>query len=288
LGVQAAAACVIAVVAVVPVRAQSDVPDRVTVRIAHAQNADLQRRFGRLLVDDGRDLEVDPAAGVDEARQTLLRRASLYEAVGAFAQAEADLTSVVGLSPQAAASYAARGYFYMRRARFGDALADFLLAARLDPSNPRLRFAAGRVQSALGDYPEAIGFYDQAIRLAPREPSFLIARAEARIHLDQPRRAKADYDRAINLHLPRSSDRYYAFLGRGYVALLEADYTEAVADFGSVLEIDPRAVNALLWRGYAREMAGQSALALDDYERAVRVDPTDHWARASLQRLRSN
>jgi predicted TPR repeat methyltransferase len=43
-----------------------------------------------------------------------------------------------------------------------------------------------------------------------------------------------------------------------------------------------------LWRGYAREKGGQVALALDDYERAVAVDPSDRFARANLARLRSN
>lgn len=287
-GLWAAAALAVVVIAGSPLRAQSSLSDHLSATMSRAQNSDLHRRFGRALIDYGRDLEVDPAAAVGDARQTLLRRAALYEAVKELAKAEADLTAALQLSPPAAELYAARAYFYMRRGRFADALDDFLAGARLAPDNARLRFGAGRVQAALGNYAAAIGFYDAAIRLGPRDPTFYVARAEAYIHLDQPRGAWADYDQALDIKLPRASDRYYAFLGRGYASLMMADYAGAIADFDSALAIDPRAINALLWRGYAREHDGQAALALDDYERAATVDPHDRSARANLQRLRSN
>ena len=82
--------------------------------------------------------------------------------------------------------------------------------------------------------------------------------------------------------------RYYAYLGRGLASLLMTKYANAIADFDNALAVDPRAVNAFLWRGYAREKGGQVAAALDDYERAVAADPGDRVARANLQRLRSN
>jgi len=120
--------------------------------MSHAQTGDLQRRFGRALVDDGRELEIDPAAGAGEARQTLLRRAALYEAIKDYAKAETDLTAAVQLAPPAAELYATRGYFYMRRGRFPDALGDSSPARGSRPATRRLRFGAGRVQAALGNY----------------------------------------------------------------------------------------------------------------------------------------
>ena len=271
-----------------PVRAQSSLSEHLAATISQARNSDLHRRFGHALIDYGRDLEIEPSAAVGDARQTLLRRAALYEAVKEFAKAEADLTTAVQLSPPAPELYATRAYYYMRRGRFADALNDFLTGARLAPDNARLRFGAGRAAAALGNYAAAVGFYDVAIRLGGREATFYVARAEAHIRLDQPRSAWVDYDQAIEIKLMRASDRYYAFLGRGYASLLMADYAGAITDFDNALAIDPQAINALLWRGYAREQGGQASLALDDYERAVTVDPKDRWARANLRRLRSN
>jgi len=269
-------------------RAQSDVPEPVQRAALQSQSNDVQRRFGKKLTEAGRDLAIDPAAGAGEARETLLRRAALYEKIKDFSRAESDLAAAVQLDPASADLYLARGYFYMRRSRFTDALGDFLLAMKFSPDAARGRFAAGRAQAALGNYAAALGYYDGAIKLARRDPTYYLARAEAYVRLDQPRLAWADFDSAIAIKLPRKADRYYAFLGRGFASLMMADYTNAIADFDSAIALDPRAVNALLWRGYARERSGQVALALDDYERAASVEPGDRLARANLQRLRSN
>lgn len=282
------AAMAVAMVAAPWARAQDSLSDRITRVLQQGQTNDLQRRFGGMLVDNNRDLEIDPAAGVSEARQTLLRRAAVYEKIKDFERAESDLTTALQLEPPTVELYVARGYFYMRRSRFTEALGDFLLATRLSPDSARARFAAGRARAGLGDYTAALGDYDAAIKLARRDPIYYLARAEAYIRLDQPRDAWTDFDNAIAIRLPRATDRYYAYLGRGYASLMMSDYANAITDFDSAVAIDPRAVNALVWRGYAREMNGQGALALDDYERATSVDPRDRLARANLQRLRSN
>jgi tetratricopeptide (TPR) repeat protein len=255
---------------------------------APAQVNDLQQRFGRVLVDKGRGLEIEPGASVDETRRTLLHRAAVFEDVREYATAEESLTQALQLTPPTAAAYSARGYYYMRRGRYGDAVADFISATRVEPENARLHYAAGRAQSALGYYAEAVTSYDEAIRLAPHDATLYLARAEARIHLDQPGPARNDYDRAIDNQLRSPTDRYFAFLGRGYSFLLQSDYPGAIADFGNALAIDPGSLNALMWRAYAHERVGQAALALDDYERAAAVAPSDRLARNNIQRLRSN
>ncbi len=283
-----AAAFAATIVLAAPAWAQSHSSDHPVRMASQAPGSDLQQRFGHVLVDEGRNLTVDPGASTDETRQVLLRRAAVLESVQEFTSAEANLTQAVQMSPPAAAADLARGYFYMRRGRFTAALGDFLVAVRIDPANARLRYAAARAQSALGDYAAAAALYGEAIQLAPREPTFYLARAEARIHLDQAEGARADYDHAIAMRLPRPTDRYFAFLGRGYSSLMQADYSGAIADFDSAIALDPASMNALLWRGYAREKAGQVDLALADYERAVALDPRDRLARENLQRLRSN
>jgi tetratricopeptide (TPR) repeat protein len=269
---------------------QSELPTQVATaaQANDLQQTDLQRRFGRALVDEGRDLVLNPGASMDEVRRTLLRRAAVYEDVQEFAQAEGELTKALQRTPPIGDTYAARGYFYMRRGRFADAIGDFVAGMQIDPDNPRMHFAAGRAESALGDYAAAVTYYDEAIKLAAREPTYYLARAEARIHLDQMAGARTDYDRAIANRLARPTDRYFAFLGRGYSSLMQADYVGAIADFGAAIEINPGSLNALMWRGYARERVGQIKLALDDYERAAAVDPHDRLARDNLQRLRSN
>jgi tetratricopeptide (TPR) repeat protein len=270
-----------------PARAQS-LSDKLARTITNAQQTDLQRRFGTALVDDGRTLQLDPHTDVGTQRQTLMRRASLYEAMNDFDSAETDLTAALDLAAPTAVLYAKRGYFYMRRGRYRDALGDFAMGTRLDPADPRLRFAQARAQVALGNDAAALGCYDEAIKLDDGVAAFYLARAETQIRLNQPGLAVADYSRAIDLKLTSPADRFFAFLGRGFASLRLADNRSAIADFDSALALDPNAVEALLWRGYARERDGRNDLALNDYERAATVDPADRSARANVQRLRSN
>ncbi len=286
--VMAIAALAAALLGSPPAGAQSGLGGAIARTILQGQNSELHRRFGRALIDQGRDLEIDPSAGIDEARQALLRRAALYEKLKDYPNAEASLSSAVQIAPRRAELYAMRGYFYMRRSRFTEAFGDFAYGMELSPEDARVRFGAGRAQAALGNWAESVGYYDGAIKIVRRDPTYYLARAEAYIHLDQPHSAWSDFDSALEIKLPRAADRYYAYLGRGYASLLMSNYADAVADFDNALTVDPRAVNALLWRGYAREKDGQVALALDDYERAAAVDPSDRLARANLQRLRSN
>ena len=270
-----------------PAQAQS-LSDRLVRTITNAQHSDLKRRFGEALIDDGRSLQIDPRTDAGTQRETLLRRASLYEATSDYGPAETDFTTALDLAAPTATLYAKRGYFYMRRGRYRDALGDFAMGVRLEPDNARLRYAQGRAQIALGNDAAALELYDEAIRLDSSAAAFYLARAETQIRLNQPGLAVADYSRAIDLKLSSPGDRFFAFLGRGFASLRIADRRAAIADFDSALALDPRAVEALLWRGYARELDGRTDLALNDYELAATVDPADRSARANVQRLRSN
>ena len=289
VGVGACLGAVLAGIVVLapPVRAQSKLPEPASGAASEAQKDELKSVFGGALVD-GRSLEIDPNASVAERRLTLARRATIYEETKEFAKAEESWAAAIKLEPPAAALYGDRGYFYIRLGRFAEAFEDFNAGMQLDAANPRYRFGAGRAQALLRNYAAAADLYGEAIKLSPRDPTFYLARAEAYIRLDQPRFARADYDQALKIKLPRAIDSYFATLGRGFAALKLADYPSAIADFDKALEYDPRAVMVLLWRGYARERDGRINLALDDYERAASVDPGNRWANANLQRLRSN
>jgi len=218
-----------------PVRAQSKSSEPSTGVLSLAQKNELKSAFGGALVD-GRALALNPDASVAERRLTLARRAALFEELKEFARADESWGSAIRLEPPAASLYGDRGYFYIRVGRFAEALDDFNTGMQLDPANPRFRFGAGRVQAMLKNYAAAADLYGEAIKLGPREPTFYLARAEAFIHLDQPRLARADYDQALQIKLPRPVDNYFATIGRGFAALKRADYPSAIADFDKALE----------------------------------------------------
>jgi hypothetical protein len=55
----------------------------------------------------------------------------------------------------------------------------------------------------------------------------------------------------------------------------------------AALGVRPGIVGAVVWRGYARERLGERSGALDDYEAALRLSPSDDWIRSSVRRMRS-
>ena len=107
------------------------------------------------------------------------------------------------MTPGDATAYADRGYFYMRRGRYRDALGDFVTGSRLDPQNPLYLYAAARSLVAAGDLDGAVAFYTELIKAGPREGKLYLARAEAEVRLQRWPEALADYERAEVSVLPQ-------------------------------------------------------------------------------------
>jgi tetratricopeptide (TPR) repeat protein len=272
---------------IVSVRAQASLSEKLTRQISSAQKAETERQYDSAIKIYGQALG-HGLDGVEGRRELLKRRATLYEQLSEFDKAEDDFTAVLRIEPVDPNAYAERGYFYFRRNRYADALADFVAGWRMQPNTAMFRFAAGRVEAALGNFHKAIDCYTDAARLDPTDGRPILARAEAYVHLGQYGVAKQDYTRSVKVGLRRYSDKFYAYLGRGYASLKLDEYDAAVGDFDQALTIDPDAVNALALRGYANEKRGRNDLALNDYESASRHGPNDLWVVAGLKRLRSN
>lgn len=262
------------------------VPDKLSQQILDAQKAQAERHFGKALDIYGR--AITPGANDQDLRLLLKKRALVFEQIRQTTKAEADFTAALGVEPIDPALYADRGYFYLRQSRYDKALADFVTGARIDPANPLFVFAAGRVRAAMEDYRGAIERYNAALLIDGKYAVAILSRAEAYVHLDMLQEAKEDYDKAMGLRFMREGDRFFAFLGRGYVNILLEDFDTAVQDLDQALDAEPSNLNALLYRGYAYERRGDDELALRDYERAFAASPDNVWVRTGLQRLRSN
>lgn len=272
-------------VVLIPLEAQAQsLSEKLTRKIGQARKAEAERNFERALSVYNEALNVDPDA--PDLRQVLRMRAKLFEQLEEYRQAEKDLTAALQVEPPDLSLYVDRGYFYMRRGRYSDAMVDFSTGARLDPTNPAFSFATGRVELALGRHMRAIENYNHALDLEPRNARALLARAELHVHLGVLGKARDDYQKALALTLERPQDRFFALLGRGYVTMMLGDLAAAIVDFDNALAINPHAPRALAWRGFAYEKRGRHDLALNDYEQAAAVDPADTVMRANVRRLR--
>lgn len=69
-----------------------------------------------------------------------------------------------------------------------------------------------------------------------------------------------------------------ALLQRGFCKNITKDYEGAIADFTKVIELKPDHRWAYTSRGSARNKTGEYALAIDDFNMALQMDPTDQEA----------
>ena len=266
--------------------ARASLSEYLIQRIQEAHKAESNKQFELALRIYQQAIDKELASG-GNIRALLKQRAALYEQLSVPDKAEADLTAIFNIKPFDPQSLVDRGYFYLRRNRFADALGDFLAASRYDRKNPRYLYGAGRVLVAARDFVNAVNFYSEAIKLGPGDATLYLARAEAYVNLKMMSEAGADYEKALALGLKERTDRFFAFAGRGYVRLQAGNYDGAIRDLDRALGFDPDALNARLWRAHAYEMAGEPDLAVRDYERALTIMPDSIPARQGIQRLRA-
>jgi tetratricopeptide (TPR) repeat protein len=269
-----------------PATAFAGLSDNLSQKIAEARAAEHNLNYDAAFAVYEQAMKMDHAT--PEAMRVLLKnRSQLFETIRLYDNAEQDLTEIFKVTPNDASAYADRGYFYMRRGRYGAALDDFVTGSRLDPQNPLYLFAAARSLVAVEDFVSAVAFYTEAIKAGPNEAKHYLARAEALLRLKRFPEALADYDRAESRGLTKLPEKYFLHAGRGFAALSTANYAAALTYLDRALVIDPDAVNVMIWRGYAHERRGNYDLALHDYEHAERLRPADATARDGARRVRS-
>jgi tetratricopeptide (TPR) repeat protein len=267
-----------------PAAAAADKPDVITLAVPtlgaeHDKLPEAQTR-------PGASSQIPPPSP-DDQRASLTRRAWAFEQTHQYRRAEEAWSQALAVEPIDPVIYAARGYFYLRVNRYAKALDDFIAGSHVDPTDPLFVYGTGRVYATMKDFDTAVARYNDALAINPNYAVAILSRAEAYVHLDRLQEAKSDYDKAISLKFVRPGDRFFAFLGRGYINLQQEDFDHAVQDFDQALEADPASVDALLYRGYANERRGVTGLALQDYERAFVESPGNAWVREGLQRLRN-
>jgi tetratricopeptide (TPR) repeat protein len=97
----------------------------------------------------------------------ILYRASVYEAQGDAAKAEADYNAAVAAKAEPN-TFVWRATFLMKQpGREEDALRDFRSTASLDPTNAFNPFSIGRVLAGLHRYPDALKSLDRALWIYP-------------------------------------------------------------------------------------------------------------------------
>jgi len=171
-----------------------------------------------------------------------LKRAAICSEAKLLAQAIADMTAAIRLTPDDAKLLNTRGYFLLLSKQYDRAESDFSDAIGIDLMYAQPYNNRGLIWVAQGKYKQAIQDFDNALK------------------------AKPDYLDAHN--------------NRGF-ALLQTDQAQAAVEaFTRVLELDSKYLNALTNRARAHLKLNQPVNAIADFTAAIELEPDtpQHYA----------
>ncbi len=190
----------------------------------------------------------------------------------AFTRAIGDFDKVLDLQPDNVDALILRGDAYSQLGQPGRALADLNRAVADAPDNAQAFLYRGLAQGRRGDDKLALADYDRALNLEPRYVDALVNRAA--IHASQGRAANAigDLDAALALQ----PDNAIAYYNRGYAHFGQRAYDKAIADYDDAIRLDPSLGPAYNNRCLTRAIAGRDLVqAMADCDAALRLLPVN-------------
>ncbi|MEN9226712.1 MAG: tetratricopeptide repeat protein [Thermostichus sp. HHBFW_bins_43] len=195
-----------------------------------------------------------------------LLRGKAYFALDQVPQALADFNRAIELAPRQLEPYYYRALMRIGQEDVEGAIADFTQLVELRPSATH-HLSLARLLAQQGSLTTALTHLDEVIRLDPTSADVYSQRASLHGYLGEWDAALADWSEAIRLD--PSPALYY---NRGVTYYCADRYDEAIADLGRSLEGEPQQPNTLYNRGNALYLLGEIKAALDDYDRAFRIE----------------
>ena len=132
----------------------------------------------------------------------------------------------------------------------------------------------GKAKADKGEYFEAISDYDIAIKLNPSNAKSYHYRGKAKAELGLHAAAIVDYDTSISL----DPDATYAYNDRGWEKYRSGQHTDAIADYNMLISLEPDDADLYRRRGWAKPRLGQHFAAIADCNTAIRLDPDNAHA----------
>jgi tetratricopeptide (TPR) repeat protein len=188
----------------------------------------------------------------------------------AYDRAVEDFDKVLVIEPDNVEALVSRGDAFGQLGDLGRAMADLNRAVALAPDKPTALVARGQIESRRGNLAGAARDYEAALKTDPRYTAALINLAAVRAMQGQPGAAVALLDQAITIDRRNP----LAFYNRGYAEFALKQYDKAIADYGSAIEIDPGMGLAYNNRALSRAVAGSDLVAaLADSDQALKLLP---------------
>ncbi len=198
----------------------------------------------------------------------LTGRALVLMELEEFDHARADLTHALQQEGQAAELLGLRGETHMRLGDLTAAARDLEAAVEQAPEEPEYALTLARLYLVRGDVADALEVVKGAIDDGGEfDLEAILLRSHLHLLSGQNGAARADAIRASNLY----PDEAFAFVQLAHVQLTEGKLALAKKAAERAVLLDPSLSDAYMVRGAARQMAGESEEAKQDFQRASRA-----------------
>jgi tetratricopeptide (TPR) repeat protein/tRNA A-37 threonylcarbamoyl transferase component Bud32 len=152
-----------------------------------------------------------------------------------------DCTAALARNERYFEAYENRGLAYLGQGKIDPALRDFNRAIELSPDHPPLYSERAEALRKQKQHAEALRDYDHMLDLGADKSAVYLQRAATYQEMDRTAEALRECDRVIALNAKNVS----AYYVRGGIHAAARHYEQAYADYSTVLDLVPRAVNVL-------------------------------------------
>lgn len=203
-------------------------------------------------------------------------RARTYSMLGQPDRSIADYTEIIRREPGYRAAYQNRGLNHWTRGDIAAADADFDHAQRLATEADQRTFVSAIRLEMHGQYGAAIDAHADYLATHPDSTYSRYRRAECYLKCKQPELALADLDILLEYD-PKNLSGYWK---RGRLYVDEHRFAEAVEDFRRALTLDPESSYSHYWLARGLQGLEQWDAAIASYQRCLELDLKTyaaHW-----------
>ncbi|MCZ6688187.1 MAG: tetratricopeptide repeat protein [Planctomycetota bacterium] len=229
------------------------------------------------LLEEARDLH-----GGSPPAKLLINHAIIRTRLGRFSAAEQDLADAEALEEANGEIPIARAYLRLSRGDPEGALEDLDTAEEMRPADPYVAYLRGVATSSAGRREEALDFFEAALAGGWNESLSFRAIADSHRSLGDVEKAVKYFEYSHAGKTPAADEQFR--LGH---ALLDAGRkSDARRQIDAALEQNPNFVPAILGLGYLLYQEGDYAGSREEFEKALRIDADNKYAREALTRVR--
>ena len=172
------------------------------------------------------------------------------------------------------------GYYYAEAGLYDKAIEAYTNAIALDPNDADAYSNRGAAYYSKGQYDRAIEDYNKAIALNPPIPFTWSEMLDTPEYKALPETTKVKVKKAYYNDFVRLFAEAYNNRGDAYYS--KGQYDRAIEDYNKAIALDPNYADAYYNRGVAYAKKGQYDRAIEDYNKAIALDP--NYAKAYTNR----